>query len=541
MKGQAEPKAGGHTEPLPVAADYLPNRIRFLIHPKLLLADPRPFCDTEEQQLAVRIARFLPLTAVPLADFIWRDYHPGQPLWSSEDEHAKRLHFEALTYTAYRAIVQTDERTNPQESDGEWDEEKFSSLSSGVKAQLGMLCDALGMEEVTDLKDTEDATQSDIVFTLDLARRMGVYYRARTLEQVDGLFAEYLAVALDPDRRNVTAGELENQVGLFRQLCDHLDALLVSTEDEVAFVLSLPSRAAFQYRSRCPNWKLYDTMILSAGTEWYAGPKGHFWFKKPSLRDRGVAAPMRMQDKVRHLLDHASVPTDRQQIKHYIYICCGPKDSTRLSEWFGDWLADFKRPNCLTQEDWVWFHDWLFSDEIGKWLDKVINKCRTFAAWNDEQLARAVADGAYYHSRTFLCYETAQPTCTVEYLSRGLPIFADESLVGGHGFGRQLLDTDCLRQSGCGLVLLPVPLEEHEAIRRAMTIKDEAALYNFGSHVSAWMPFYCPLCFHSYAPEDWVPVPDWMTDLHATADALCPLGHKRLRASRKEAISACTS
>ncbi len=231
------------------------------------------------------------------------------------------------------------------------------------------------------------------------------------------------------------------------------------------------------------------------------------------------------------------MPADRRVVKRYIYVCSGPNDSHRLSEWFGEWLADFKRPNCFTQESWVWFNEWLYSDEIGKWLDTVIAKCRSYATWNDEQLARAVAEGADYFSCVFSCSETAKPVGTMEFLSKGLPIFADEPLVGRRGHGRQLLECDCVRQSGFGrALLLPVPPEKRKVVREAVIKKNTCALYNFARNISGWMPFYCPLCFCCYAPEHWLSVPSTLKVLHDTTDALCPLGHARPRGNPMEFV-----
>jgi hypothetical protein len=134
------------------------------------------------------------------------------------------------------------------------------------------------------------------------------------------------------------------------------------------------------------NLALSRDGLFDHGGNWFACPDGHFWYwaAAPEMGEPPFAADI----TVMRAAEHAPVPTDREQVAHFIYVLEMGADGQYT--WRGEWLASFPRYIRLDDRDLTAWRAWLARREVDEFLDETIVRCAQLAEISRHAIGYAV-------------------------------------------------------------------------------------------------------------------------------------------------------
>ncbi len=115
--------------------------------------------------------------------------------------------------------------------------------------------------------------------------------------------------------------------------------------------------------------------LFDHGGNWTNCPDGHFWFWVPAP-EMGPP-PFDLNRDIDTIAQHAPVPTNREEMKHFIRVL--EINDKGLYSSRGEWLSLFPRYTELDEADLVAWNEWINLPEIDQFLDEAIAECERLA------------------------------------------------------------------------------------------------------------------------------------------------------------------
>jgi hypothetical protein len=120
---------------------------------------------------------------------------------------------------------------------------------------------------------------------------------------------------------------------------------------------------------------LFNGSLIEHEGNWFACPKGHFWFLK-AAPEMGPP-PYDPHTVIMQIPEHAKVPSSRAQAKQFIRVLEMLENGHY--GWRGEWLSDFPRYLTLNELDKIAWERWLNTPSTLAFLDETILTCSQLA------------------------------------------------------------------------------------------------------------------------------------------------------------------
>ena len=125
--------------------------------------------------------------------------------------------------------------------------------------------------------------------------------------------------------------------------------------------------------------------IMEPDINWFKAPEGHFWFWTPADEN---PPPFKPEDESENVPTTAPVPDTIESMSNYIRVCIGLDNG--MMYWRGEMVSDFPKYGTLSDEDNIFWQEWLKSDAVVNFLNSAILKCKTQSDVNKQATGYAV-------------------------------------------------------------------------------------------------------------------------------------------------------
>ena len=125
--------------------------------------------------------------------------------------------------------------------------------------------------------------------------------------------------------------------------------------------------------------------IMEPDRNWFTAPDNYFWYMTPAEE---TLPPFTRDDSFFRRPETAPVPQSSEGVELYIAVVIGLTDG--MVYWRGDMLSGFPKYGMLSKEDDDVWREWLNTNEVKEFLDRMVIRCQTQAEVNKEAIGYAV-------------------------------------------------------------------------------------------------------------------------------------------------------